>query len=158
MNHENDRSEGGARLLISVKSLPSVVSLWGSLGPESFEAEQSWLLNCHERTVNRPDMIYELFTMTTTHLRDPVIFCQTQVILMLKQSVRRLRGKHDLCLIQSVSTHAQFDLVLRSSFKINKYKKKKQKKKHLNKSGHKQFFHCQEWMMHLWHIKRGVIF
>lgn len=31
MNHENDRSEGGARLLISVKALPS----------DSFEAEQS---------------------------------------------------------------------------------------------------------------------
>lgn len=44
MNHENDRSEGGARLLISVKCLPSVVSLWGSTDPDCFEAEQSWLL------------------------------------------------------------------------------------------------------------------
>lgn len=41
MNHENDRSEGGAGLLKSVGSLPSVLSLRGSLGPDAFEAEQS---------------------------------------------------------------------------------------------------------------------
>lgn len=58
MNHENDRSEGGARLLISVKCLPSVVSLRGSTDPDAFEAEQSWLLICPDWAVYSPDMIY----------------------------------------------------------------------------------------------------
>lgn len=58
MNHENDRSEGGARLLISVKCLPSVVSLWGSTDPDCFEAEQSWLLIWAVYSSGYVDMIY----------------------------------------------------------------------------------------------------
>lgn len=76
MNHENDRSEGGARLLISVKCLPSVVSLRGSTDPDSFEAEQSWLLIFPDWVVYSPDMIYNSLVLQPTHLRDSAILCE----------------------------------------------------------------------------------
>lgn len=127
MNHENDRNEGGERLLISVKSLPSVVSLWGSLGPDSFEAEQSWLLKCHERAVYSPDMIYNslLWQPPTSEIQSfSVNLRWLQIDSYIKTECEAFKGENTISAWSSLSPHMHslilFSDLLSKNRQINK--------------------------------------